>query len=120
MIACISIVFVAIIAKIILEQCNSKLAVLPVIAAAIILSLVFTDKYLESVDYIGEFAPLGVGIKSIMNLVLIGTIGEKLSDAAGERGLSALIRCVSYSFLCITAIDLFREMVEAIESGGFI
>lgn len=120
MIACISIVLVAIIAKIILEQCNPKIAVLPIIAAAIILSLILTTKYLESMDYISQFASLGNNVKSIMHLILIGTIGEKLSDAAGERGLSILIKCVSYCFLCINAINMFKEMAETIKLGGFI
>ncbi len=120
MIMCITILLISLIGKLLLSQVNPKFTVFPVLCAAIVISVIFAEKYQECIELASHVVTIDPRITGITTTILITSIGEKLADTTGERGLAVLIKSVGYCNICAYGISIFSDTIKAISVGGYI
>ena len=120
MIICISMAIVAIFTKFLLNQVNPKISNLPIICASIVFCILFAEKYKETIALASSLTSINPSVLNMTNTILLSSIGEKLSEAAGEKGLSTIIKSIGLCLVAMNAISLFSDVVSEIVKGGYV
>lgn len=120
MIFCISLALVAIFSKYLLNQICPKLSNMPILCACMAYCAILISKYKEATSLASQIVHIDSSILNMANTILLISVGEKICDTAGEKGLSNIIKSIGLCLVTINAISIFSKAISDLINGGII